>query len=304
MEITRGDRRGHDGDDEFEAVNSRTGYPLVDLPKCPRADLTGGHTGDMDRDGRRPRRLRVSALAAVANPSYSRLDTWNLLDDACHQLAVVDRAGLDTSHEAARAKRLVNRLSAYERYWIYPGAENLATFREYLDNLATVSLAEKVSLAVRLLSEYGDRAALFDTSTSLADQELVARAKEQQFYTVLLADDSPVHRARGLGGMPARAARRWRRRAVRAAGGDQRRGRHHRGRVERGDSGGDHPARHSAAVPRPGAVDDHIARRQRRSGGHRPHPRLGRMRRVDPRTAATHRPLPAHRRVDRFRDRR
>src|SRR6201991_3926638 len=152
----------------------------------------------MDRNGRRPRRLRVSALAAVANPSYSRIDTWNLLDDACHQLAVVDRAGLDTSHEAARAKRLMNRLGAYERYWIYPGRENLAVFREYLDNLATVSLAEQVSLAVRLLSEYGDRAALFDTSASLADQELVARAKQQQFYTVLLADDSPPTAPEGL----------------------------------------------------------------------------------------------------------
>ncbi|ORV15330.1 aminotransferase class I/II-fold pyridoxal phosphate-dependent enzyme [Mycobacterium celatum] len=146
----------------------------------------------MDRDGRRPRRLRVSALAAVANPSYSRLDTWNLLDDACHQLTVVNRAGLDTTHEVARVKRLLKRLAAYERYWLYPGAENLEAFRSYLDNLATVSLADEVSLAVRLLSEYGDRAALFDTSGSLADQELVARAKEQQFYTVLLADDSPT----------------------------------------------------------------------------------------------------------------
>src|SRR6202000_1631235 len=54
------------------------------------------------------------------------------------------------------------------------------------------------SLAVRLLSEYGDRAALFGTSSSLADQELVARAKEQQFYTVLLADDSPVNAPEGL----------------------------------------------------------------------------------------------------------
>lgn len=119
------------------------------------------------------------------------MDTWNLLDDACHQLAVVNRAGLDTTHEAARVKRLLNRLGAYERYWLYPGAENLATFRRYLDNLATVSLSDGVSLAVRLLSEYGDRAALFDTSASLADQELVARAKEQQFYTVLLGDDAP-----------------------------------------------------------------------------------------------------------------
>lgn len=146
----------------------------------------------MDRDGKRPRRLRVSALAAVANPSYSRLDTWNLLDDACHQLAVLNRAGLDTTHEVARVKRLLKRLAAYERYWLYPGAENLAAFREYLGNMATVRLADEVSLAVRLLSEYGDRAALFDTSGSLADQELVARAKEQQFYTVLLADDSPA----------------------------------------------------------------------------------------------------------------
>src|SRR5271167_3967020 len=152
----------------------------------------------MDRDGRRPRRLRVSALAAVANPSYSRIDTWNLLDDACHHLAVVDRAGMDTSHEAARVRRLLNRLSAYERYWIYPGPENLATYCGYLDQLATVSLAEQVSLAVRLLSEYGDRAALFDTSSSLADQELVARAKEQQFYTVLLADDAPITAPEGL----------------------------------------------------------------------------------------------------------
>jgi arginine decarboxylase len=131
-------------------------------------------------------------LAAVANPSYSRLDTWNLLDDACHQLAEENRAGLDTTHQVARVKRLLKRLGAYERYWLYPGAVNLARFCSYLDNLATVSLENEVSLAVRLLSEYGDRAALFDTSASMADQELVARAKRQQFYTVLLADDSPA----------------------------------------------------------------------------------------------------------------
>ncbi len=166
----------------------------------PASSWTEGHTGVMDRDGKHPRRLCVSALAAVANPSYSRIDTWNLLDDACHQLAVVDRAGMDTAHEAGRVRRLLNRLSAYERYWIYPGPENLATYCGYLDQLATVSLAEQVSLAVRLLSEYGDRAALFDTSMSLADQELVARAKEQQFYTVLLADDAPVTAPEGLAG--------------------------------------------------------------------------------------------------------
>ena len=146
----------------------------------------------MHRYGEHPRRLHVSALAAAANPSYSRIDTWNLLDDACRELAEVDRTGRDTGHATARVRRLLSRLGAYERYWLYPGAANLAKFSEYLHAGATVGLTHAVGLAARLLSEYGDRAALFDTTASLADQELVARAKHQQFYTVLLADDSPV----------------------------------------------------------------------------------------------------------------
>jgi arginine decarboxylase len=146
----------------------------------------------MNRDSAHPRRLRVSALAAVANPSYTRVDTWNLLDDACRHLAEVTLAGLDIAHDVARVKRLMDRIGAYERYWLYPGAGNLAVFRAHLESLSTVRLSEEVSLAVRLLCEYGDRAGLFDTSAPLADQELVAQAKQQQFYTVLLADDAPV----------------------------------------------------------------------------------------------------------------
>ncbi len=146
----------------------------------------------MNRHSDKPRRLHVSALAAVANPSYTRLDTWNLLDDACRHLAQVDLSKQDIHHDVARVRRLIDRLAAYERYWLYPGAENLATFRTHLEMLSTVRLAEEVSLAVRLLCEYGDRAGLFDTSASLAEQELVAQAKRQQFYTVLLADDSPT----------------------------------------------------------------------------------------------------------------
>ena len=144
----------------------------------------------MNRDRERPRRLRVSALAAVANPSYSRVDTWNLLDDACRQLLTVHRAGLDTTQEASRVKKWLDRLGAYERYWLYPGAAKLEEFRGYLADLATELLSDGVALAVRLLSDYGDRAALFDTSGSLADQELEARVRHQQYYTVLLADDS------------------------------------------------------------------------------------------------------------------
>ncbi|OBH09305.1 MULTISPECIES: aminotransferase class I/II-fold pyridoxal phosphate-dependent enzyme [unclassified Mycobacterium] len=145
----------------------------------------------MTRYTTQPRRLRVSALAAVANPSYARVDTWNLLDDACRHLAEVDLAGLDKTHDVARVKRLMDRIAAYERYWLYPGAQNLAVFRAHLESLSTVRLTEEVSMAVRLLGEYGDRAGLFDTSAPLADQELVAQAKQQQFYTVLLADDAP-----------------------------------------------------------------------------------------------------------------
>ncbi len=145
----------------------------------------------MIRYSTQPRRLRVSALAAVANPSYARVDTWNLLDDACRHLAEVDLAGLDKTHDVARVKRLMDRIAAYERYWLYPGAATLAVFRAHLESLSTVRLTEEVSLAVRLLSEYGDRAGLFDTSAPLDDQELVAQAKQQHFYTVLLADDAP-----------------------------------------------------------------------------------------------------------------
>ena len=196
----------------------------------------------MHRDSGRPRRLRVSSLAAVANPSYTRIDAWNLLDDACRQLAAVHRAGLDTRQKVARVRRLLDRLAAYERYWLYPGAASLEAFRGYLADLATERLADEVSLAVRLLSEYGDRAALFDTAAPLADQELVARAKQQQFYTVLLADDSPVPAPESLAREPAGAARTVRRRAVRTPSRHQRRGRHHRGRAERGDPGRHHPA--------------------------------------------------------------
>ena len=111
-------------------------------------------------------------------------------------------------------------------------------------------------MAVRLLSEYGDRAALFDTSAPLADQELVARARQQQFYTVLLADDSPLTAPDSLAESLRALRDPVRRRAVRTARGLQHRGRHHRGRAQRRDPGRDHPPGPAAAVARPAAVDD------------------------------------------------
>jgi arginine decarboxylase len=154
----------------------------------------------MPQPSRSPRRLRVSALAAMVNPSSQRLDVWHLLDDATQQLAAVHRAGLDTQLEEGRVRRQLTRLAAYERYWLYPGQERLLRMHEHLDAMDTVELAGEVNLAARLLEEYGDRAALFDDASPLEEQELVARASQQQFYTVLLADDSPVTSPDGLAG--------------------------------------------------------------------------------------------------------
>ncbi len=148
----------------------------------------------------RPRRLRVSAIAAMANPSAQRLDAWNLLDDATNQLAAVHRAGLDTTHEAERVRRQLDRISAYERFWLFPGMSVVQELRAHLDLMHSGRLSDQTSLAVRLLAEYGERAALFDLKASLQGQELVARASGRQFYTVLLADDSPATAPDGLAG--------------------------------------------------------------------------------------------------------
>jgi arginine decarboxylase len=105
----------------------------------------------MPQPSRSPRRLRVSALAAMVNPSSQRLDVWHLLDDATQQLAAVHRAGLDTQLEEGRVRRQLTRLAAYERYWLYPGQERLLRMHEHLDAMDTVELAGEVNLAARLL---------------------------------------------------------------------------------------------------------------------------------------------------------
>ncbi len=148
----------------------------------------------------RERRLRVSALAAMVNPSSQRVDVWHLLDDATQQLAAVHRAGYDTSAEASKVLRLLNRLGAYERFWLFPGAHWLTRLQGYLEAMDTIALATQTNLVTRLLAEYGERAALFDISESLVEQELVARATQQQYYTVLLGDDSMVTDPDGLAG--------------------------------------------------------------------------------------------------------
>jgi arginine decarboxylase len=136
----------------------------------------------------------------MANPSSQRFDVWHLLDDATKQLAAVHRAGLDTTLEESRVRRQLDRLAVYEGFWLYPGTERLNRLRDHLDAMDTAELAEQASLAARLLEEYGDRAALFDDDAPLEEQELVARATQQQFYTVILADDSPVTSPDGLEG--------------------------------------------------------------------------------------------------------
>ena len=254
----------------------------------------------MTRNGARPRRLRVSALAAVANPSYTRIDTWNLLDDACRQprRGRPRRAGqgprpgsgeaTDGPHRRLRAVLAVSRCA---RIW-RPSAPTWRAFPR-------CGSAEEVSLAVRLLSEYGDRTALFDTSAPLADQELVAQAKQQQFYTVLLADDSPSTAPDCL----AESLRALRNPSddvqfevlVAPSVEDAITAVALNGEIQAAIIRHDLPLRSRDRVPLMntllGASDDAVEARRR--------PGLGRMRRVDQGVAAAYRPLPAHRRVDR-----
>lgn len=154
--------------------------------------------GGLSRRTGQRRRLRVSMVTAMANPSAHRVDTWHLLDDATQQLAAVHQADLQTRAEQARVRRLLDRLAGYERFWLFPGPTTVERLRGHLSSMDTAQLAEQASLAVRLLAEYGERAALFDTTGPLAGQELAARAAQRQFYTVLLADDSPTTAPDGL----------------------------------------------------------------------------------------------------------
>ena len=154
----------------------------------------------MPRSTRGRRRLRVSALATMTNPSAQRTDVWHHLDDATQQLAAVHRADLNTTVEVRRVRGEMDRLAANERFWLYPRAERLGALRAHLNDMDTVTLAEQTNLTARLLEEYGERAALFDDAKPLPEQELVARATQQQFYTVLLADYSPVTSPDGLTG--------------------------------------------------------------------------------------------------------
>jgi arginine/lysine/ornithine decarboxylase len=100
----------------------------------------------------------VSPLAAVANPSYARVDTWNQLDDACRHLAELHRAGDDITHDLVKAARLMDRIGAYERYWLYPGAENRSSVHYLLDVLRRIALdfehqASAASAADRALQQ-------------------------------------------------------------------------------------------------------------------------------------------------------
>ena len=140
-----------------------------------------------------PRRLRVSSLAAVANPSYTRIDTWNLLDDACHHLATSctgpgwtpgrrspGRSGCwivwapTSGTGCTRARRIWRRSAAISPIWQRSDSPTRCRWR----CACSPSMATAPHCSTWL--------------APLADQELVARAKQQQFYTVLLADDSPA----------------------------------------------------------------------------------------------------------------
>ena len=205
------------------------------------------------------------------------------------------RARGGAGEAAARPPRRLREVLAL------PGAKLLATFQEQLASGETGRLADEVALAVRLLSEYGDRTVLFDPSAPIAEQELVARAKRQQFYTVLLADDFPRARPKVLprvSGRYATVRRRPDRTAHRVELEDAVTAIALNGEIQAAIIRDDLPLRSDDRVPVMttllGANDDPVA-------VDRTHDWIG-MRRGDPGVAAAHRSLSADRRVHRGRD--
>jgi arginine decarboxylase len=134
------------------------------------------------------RRLRVSTASTLDNPAHHRLDTWHALDETCRRLAAAQDDAPEIKDDTQQVTRLLDQLDGFEQYWLYPGVALLARLRDHLRNEDRQELAREVTTATRLLSEYGDSASLFDMEAPLADQELVAAARDQHYYTVLLAD--------------------------------------------------------------------------------------------------------------------
>jgi len=80
-------------------------------------------------------------MATVANPSYQRVDSWHLLDDAAQQLAAVHRAGLPHAREMGRSDG--RRIASVPTNGIgsTPGAGTLAKLLSHPDDGETDRLA-------------------------------------------------------------------------------------------------------------------------------------------------------------------
>ena len=234
---------------------------------------------DMNRDGAHPRRLRVSALAAVANPSYTRIDTWNLLDDACRQprRGRPGRAGQDSRPGPGEATdgphrrlRAVLAVSRVRRIWrrsaptwrAFPRCGSPKRCRWRCGCWVNMATAQRFStLPRRWPSRSWWRRPNSSSSTPCCSPTTSPPPRPTAWPKACAtlrnpSDDVQFEILRGR----------------------QRRGRHHRGRAERRDPGRDHPPRPAAAVARPGAVDEHTAgaqRTQRRGGQRRRQPATG-----------------------------
>ena len=105
-------------------------------------------------------------MAATANPSYTRrhLASARRCEPGIWP-AVHPAPGSTSPGRRPGSSACSGRLAAYERFWLYPGSEQPGDASE-VTSRSTPGAPRRgsTSLAVRLLSEYGDRAALFDTA--------------------------------------------------------------------------------------------------------------------------------------------
>ncbi len=109
----------------------------------------------------------------------------------------------------ARAKKLMDH-RRYERPAGVSGGTESGDFPAHLDRHSTVRLTEGNCQFATTAVEYGDH---WRCSTPPrhygGQQELVSQAKQQQFYTVLLADDSPATGSGPAANTCALLIRRW-----------------------------------------------------------------------------------------------
>jgi arginine decarboxylase len=121
-----------------------------------------------------------------------RLDVWNRLLEASDRLR-------SQPEQREAVEGLLRLVSAYERYWIFPGAALLARLAQRFERRDFELFHEELNLVVKALGEYGDRAALFG---DMDDLERLAREgfprDKRHYFTVLIVGDQAPARVEAM----------------------------------------------------------------------------------------------------------